>query len=117
MAKLTYRRIPNALQSYAEFQGNSMRGTTTVPMTTVTGYDGRLMEVADMGIMPRLRQPEFWREVRDALYVVYSRETPIAWIKADGTMRCPDIKYSVTTTRQQNLCRAWLESTSYALAS
>lgn len=43
-----------------------------------------------------------------AVYVVWSYSTPIAWVDADGTVTIPDVKYSVTTTMQQNKCRAWL---------
>lgn len=41
-------------------------------------------------------------------YVVYSYGTPIAWVAEDGRVVIPDESYSTTTTRQQNLCRAWL---------
>lgn len=41
-------------------------------------------------------------------YVVYSYATPIAWVRMDGETVIPDVGYSVTTTRHQNLCRAWL---------
>lgn len=42
-------------------------------------------------------------------YVVYSYATPIAWVRADGVSVVPDVGYSATTTRHQNLCRAWLD--------
>lgn len=42
------------------------------------------------------------------LYVVYSYNTPIAWVKYDGTVVIPDLRYSVTTAHHQNVCRAWL---------
>jgi hypothetical protein len=43
-----------------------------------------------------------------AVYVVWSYSTPIAWVDEDGTVTIPDVYYSVTTTQQQNRCRAWL---------
>ena len=43
-----------------------------------------------------------------AIYVVWSFATPIAWVDEDGTVTIPDQRYSVTTTIQQNQCRAWL---------
>ena len=48
------------------------------------------------------------RENPGILYVVYSYATPIAWIRADGEVVIPDIGYSLTTTRHQGMCRAWL---------
>jgi hypothetical protein len=50
-------------------------------------------------------------EYRDVLadgsirYTVYSYETPIAWVTADGTVRVPDVYYTRTTSGQQNLAR------------
>jgi hypothetical protein len=41
-------------------------------------------------------------------YVVYSYATPIAFVFGNGIAWVPDQGYSVTTTRQQNDCRAWL---------
>lgn len=43
-----------------------------------------------------------------AVYVVWSYVTPIAWVDADGTVIVPDQRYSVTTSKQQGYCRAWL---------
>lgn len=43
------------------------------------------------------------------LYLVFSYHTPIAWVLTEcGRVVIPDAGYSVTTTRQQGLCRAWL---------
>ncbi len=42
------------------------------------------------------------------VYTVTSYATPIAWVRADGRVVIPDQGYSVTTTRHQNLCHAWL---------
>lgn len=63
------------------------------------------------------RLPEDWRQVfkEDSPdYVVYSYATPIAWHVPDdgddGGARwvIPDVKYSPTTTRHQNLVRTAL---------
>jgi hypothetical protein len=40
-------------------------------------------------------------------YTVYSYSTPIAWVTADDTT-VPEIYYSQTTTRHQNIARAAL---------
>lgn len=39
-------------------------------------------------------------------YVVYSYQTPILWVMYDGTVISPAHKYSVTTSRHQNLVRS-----------
>ncbi len=63
------------------------------------------------------RLPENWRAVlrldneRDALYVVYSYGTPIAWraivndrdAPEHDKWTIPDVKYSATTTNHQNV--------------
>lgn len=41
-------------------------------------------------------------------YTVKSYDTPIAWVTASGTVIVPEVKYSVTTTHHQSLCRAYL---------
>jgi hypothetical protein len=41
-------------------------------------------------------------------YTVVSYQTPIAWVLADGAVVIPDVTYSLTTTRHQGQCRAWL---------
>ena len=42
-------------------------------------------------------------------YVIYSYSTPIAWVDLDsGDKTFNETRYSVTTSRQQNLCKAYL---------
>ena len=67
------------------------------------------------------RLPPCWARRYDAdnrahgiVYTVRSYATPIAWVRADGRTVIPPVGYSLTTTRHQNLCRAWLASTSEA---
>ena len=38
-------------------------------------------------------------------YTVYSYQTPIGWVLIDGTAEVPEIFYSRTTTRHQNIAR------------
>lgn len=61
------------------------------------------------------RLPKEWvniyrsdRENPGISYVVYSYSTPIAWVCFDGRVVIPEVGYSVTTTRHQGMCRAWL---------
>jgi hypothetical protein len=63
--------------------------------------------VDSMGIAPA--------SVRDAyatagkiVYTVMSWATPIAWVTSDGTVTVPEVAYSPTTARHQNLCRSSL---------
>lgn len=67
------------------------------------------------------RLPSWWARRYDAdnrahgiVYTVRSYATPIAWVRADGRTVIPPVGYSLTTTRHQNLCRAWLASASEA---
>lgn len=49
------------------------------------------------------RLPERWRQsLEQAVYVVYSYGTPIAWVDTSGRWTQPDVHYSVTTTRHQS---------------
>lgn len=38
-------------------------------------------------------------------YTIYSYATPIAWVTADGKATVPEVFYSKTTSRQQNIVR------------
>lgn len=44
---------------------------------------------------------EYRAAVRAARYVVYSYDTPIAWVTQDGERVVPDIGYSLTTSEHQ----------------
>jgi hypothetical protein len=62
------------------------------------------------------RMPNDWAEMYRAdlrspgiSYVVFSYATPIAWVRTDGVTVIPEVAYSLTTTRHQNMCRAWLQ--------
>lgn len=61
------------------------------------------------------RLPVDWARRYDAdsrnpgiVYTVLSWATPIAWVHATGQIVIPDVAYSISTTRHQNLCRVWL---------
>ncbi len=42
-------------------------------------------------------------------YMVWSYATPIAGVDMAGELWIPSIKYSVTTSQHQGVCRAWLQ--------
>jgi hypothetical protein len=51
--------------------------------------------------------PERYQEDHDeAVYVITSYETPIAWVRADGTKVIPDVGYSDTTSQHQYTVKA-----------
>lgn len=50
---------------------------------------------------------EYTDSVNDADYVIFSYATPIAWHTPSGWV-VPDVKYSVSTSKQQTLIRAAL---------
>lgn len=95
MAKLSYRKIPAALRAREPFEGNSMYAVQMLAARVSTGQ----LSGDDLSA---------FRAVQGSVYVVKSYNTPIAWVTEDGTVTIPDTRYSATTSRQQNLCRAWL---------
>lgn len=77
------------------------------PFKTHGSFYGSDWIPGDRGILPR-----GWRELyadayRTGLidYVVVSYRTPIAWVMHDGTVVIPAEKYSVSTSRHQNVVR------------
>jgi hypothetical protein len=52
--------------------------------------------------------PDYHESIKDAVYVVISYGTPIAWVRPDGTKVLPDIGYSATTGQHQYIVKdAW----------
>lgn len=101
MAKLNYREIREALQERRPFQGNSMSAE----------YVGT--EYVRTGAMPDHDYHYLKCDLHDArtqgipFYVVRSYSTPIAWAYGN-VVRVPDVRYSVTTSKQQGYARAYL---------
>lgn len=81
--------------------GNAHAHRYNVPQGAQSGYTGA--PPAGGGKMPTT-----FRIPATAVYVLWSYQTPIAWVDADGTVTVPDVTYSPTTTIQQNKARAWL---------
>lgn len=93
---LNYEAISTALANRKPFRGNSMRAT----QGTLNGT----------GKLPS-EQAALYAEAAGAgriVYTVISYRTPIAWVLSDGQRVIPDVHYSTTTSRQQNLCRTYL---------
>ena len=60
---------------------------------------------ARTGRLPQDRVQGFLRATdADDFYAVYSYATPIAWF-AHGVWTVPDVRYSVTTSKHQNIVR------------
>lgn len=91
------------------FKGNTMSATIQ------RGRDTDLDYLSHCGQL--YRHPEIQRQMREdadnglhAVYVVWSYNTPIAYVRNDGVVVIPDVKYSRTTSRQQSYCRGWLKA-------
>lgn len=68
-------------------------------MTAIEGKGGE-------GRLPHNIAKEY--RAADVVYTVYSYGTPIAWVLRGGRVRIPNLRYSVTTTNHQGLCRVYL---------
>lgn len=101
MARISYTKIKKALADREEFEGNSM-------WSTYKHYDGAwngmLSDHDKMFLSADMKRA---KETMESFYIVYSYETPIAWAYGD-TVRVPEVKYSVTTSKQQTLVRVHL---------
>lgn len=100
-----YRQIggPNGhLANLRPFTGNTMRAS--VP----AGYDTDGKNIAHCGRLYTNPEEAARLHGKTLVYIVWSYSTPIAVVTDTGERIIPDIGYSVTTTRQQNLCRAWM---------
>ena len=95
MATLNYRQIRLALSAQDEFKGNSMRAEIVNEIDHVS--PGRL-DAEETAIL---------RSVHGLAYVVFSYNTPIAWVTDSGVKHIVEQRFSVTTSRQQTLVRAW----------
>jgi hypothetical protein len=83
--------IASAIQEGREF---TTRGSLSGQPST--GWTGRL---------PSEWQTEY-RDREDRIaYTVYSYGTPIAWLDTEEGWVMPDVKYSVTTSKQQGTIR------------
>jgi hypothetical protein len=65
---------------------------------------------AGTGQLPDPYREQYLQHVAEVgvTYTVVSCRTPIAWILRTGMIVIPEVAYSLTTSRHQNLCRAWL---------
>lgn len=51
---------------------------------------------------------KYVQSARNAQYLIYSYDTPIAWLTVNGTWLIPEEFYSATTTKHQGMTRVWL---------
>lgn len=74
---------------------------------SMSGVEGA---VSDTGRLPKEHADAYNAAAKDnsLLYTVKSYATPIAWVLRDGAVVVPNVKYSNTTTNQQNLCAVYL---------
>lgn len=104
MSKISIRSCAEHIAARSDFDCyGALRGSNLV-----NGY-------ISAGRLPEPHRSEFYKNLpymarpgslnRHILYIVWSYETPIAWFtKADGWV-IPDAKYSVTTSKHQNVVR------------
>ncbi len=86
----TLAQVEEAIKGQREFRlSDTLSGTTD----SVGGTHGFLPE-------------EYREDVESAVYVVISYDTPIAWVRSDGTKIVPDVGYSPTTSQHQYTVKA-----------
>lgn len=105
--RVNYRQIggpDGLLANRRSFSGNTMWADYTDSSLDTLSHCGKLYLHSEIQEQMREQHSQGFR----ATYVVWSYNTPIAYVLNDGRVFVPDVKYSVTTSRQQGLCRAWL---------
>ena len=96
MSTANYRQIRDLLATREPFNGHSMyavKGGGQHMTGHLAGED---------------RERFHGDAARGIVYLVVSYSTPIAWVCADGDVYHVRQKFSVTTSRQQGLARAYL---------
>lgn len=83
-----WQAFAQVIRAGKPFRANSMHGGPTDPQRMFRAHAGD--ERAGLA---------------DALYVVYSYATQIAWLSQSLGWCIPDVAYSQTTSRQQNIMR------------
>lgn len=94
-----YKEIPGYLKARLPFEGNSVTATTGM-------VDGD--KLATRGNLEQTHYGPDSFKGKTFRYVVWSYSTPIAGVTRGGEVVIPDLYYSSTTSRGQNLCRAYL---------
>jgi hypothetical protein len=115
MARMTYEEAADAISLLREFRANTMHGTRLYVMSGAPGT-GHLPEPYAKRLQDAQRERtaaylagKGRNAVPDApLYIIYSYETPIAWVTLAGEVVIPAIKYSQTTSRHATVARRGL---------
>lgn len=89
MAKATLREIPALIAKREAFEGNSMKAEVHPAVV----FAGKLND-SERAVL-NAENPY------DIVYVVYSYETPIAWVRRDGSTYTVKQRFSVTTSKHQ----------------
>jgi hypothetical protein len=98
--------------------GNMQRFRDTVRNReefTAGNVSGHSYAFYGFGYLPDEFKNAFAADANQIDYVVYSYRTPIAWHTTDGRWTIPAVRYSASTSRQQNAVRRALsiEDTDY----
>jgi len=91
--RVSNREAGKAIRMRVPFQGSNLRGVEGNDESVTQGYlpADESWEVPDMYFKPR--------------YIVLSYDTPIAWWYRGEGWTVPDVKYSPTTSKHQNIVR------------
>lgn len=85
--------LRKALSEHLPFKtSGALRGEQVNGIVYAASVKGQLNDAEDR---------QFFIDAHDIVYVVYSYDTPIAWVKRDGTVHIVDQKFSVTTSKHQ----------------
>lgn len=93
-----------------DFTGTNVTAKSITPKTLMYGaYQG-------FGKMPTEARAQLVTALSDlagmsrnsSVYIVYSYGTPIGWVTSDNEVVIPDVTYSRTTSRHQNMVRLHL---------
>lgn len=100
--RANYRQIPTMLMSESPFEGNSMRAMIPVARDKDGDY------ISHRGRLYSSRSAQELFKGKSFRYLVLSYGTPIAGITDSGERVFVEDKFSSTTSRHQNLVRAWM---------
>lgn len=75
-----------------------------------TRGDRGYVTLGTFGYLPLVWQDVLYAERRDVTFTIASYATPIAWCTDTHGWTVPDVRYSVTTSRHQNVIRRALAS-------
>lgn len=94
----TIKQAEARIATRTPFTASALKGI--IPETTYLARH-------DLGQLPQMHAEVLLADAASGRvdFIVYSYQTPIAWHSKDTGWEVPDHRYSVTTTRHQNVVR------------